>query len=214
MKYRIILSYLLNSLLKEAAMHLTSTHITALKALIDQGSNQAADVLNMMTGSDIRLQIPSVSMLDAHSEKNSLGDDQVSAVQLGFQGAFSGISLLIFSLDNGAQLAAAITGEEPESPGFDDLRIEALTEVGNMVLNSVMGSIGNVLQLRLEYALPAYREALIEHLLSLRTFGNDTATLIGKTRFTIERLDFDGAIILMFTPDSAGALVAALDNLS
>lgn len=195
-------------------MHLTATHITALKALIDQGSSQAADVLNMMTGSDIRLQVPSVSMLDARDEKNGLGDDQLSAVQLGFQGSFSGISLLIFSLDNGAQLATALTGEEPASPGFDDLRVEALTEVGNMVLNGVMGSIGNTLQQRLEYALPVYHEASINHLLGPRTPGNDTAALIGQTQFTIEQLDFDGAIILVFTPDSAQALVAALDNLS
>ena len=195
-------------------MHLTSAHITTLKTLIDQGSNQAADVLNMMTGSDIRLQIPSVSILGTHREKNGLGNDQVSAVQLGFQGPFSGISLLIFSLHNGAQLAATVTGEEPETPGFDDLRVEALTEVGNMVLNSVMGSIGNMLQRRIEYALPIYREASIEHLLNPCNSGGDAAALIGQARFTIERLDFDGAIVLMFTPDSTKALVAALDNLS
>ena len=195
-------------------MHLTPDHITTLKALIDEGSNQAADVLNMMTGSNIHLEVPSVSLLDAPDGKSSLKADQLSAVQLGFQGSFSGISLLIFSLDNSARLATALTGETPTSPAFEDLRIEALTEVGNMVLNGVMGSIGNVLQQRLEYAIPAYCETSIEHLLGLGAAENDTATLIGQTLFTIERLDFDGAIILVFTPDSVKALVAALDNLS
>ena len=194
-------------------MQLTPSHIATLKGLIDAGSNQAADVLNMMTGSDIRLQVPSVAMLNAPDEKNGLSSDQLSAVQLGFRGPFSGISLLLFSLDNGAQLAAALTGEQPGTPGFDDLRIEALTEVGNMVLNGVMGSIGNVLQQRLDYAIPAYLEESLDHLLGTRTPDEDNAALLAQTRFTIERLDFDGAIILVFTPESAQALVAALDTI-
>jgi chemotaxis protein CheC len=195
-------------------MKLNAAQIDAIQELVNIGVGRAASVLNEMLDAYIRLQVPYLkigSPLDLQLElESSLGAEQVAAVRQDFSGPFSGIAELVFPTDSASILAAMLTGEEPGTPDLDAVRIGTLSEVGNILINSVIGSIGNVLQQRLDYALPNYIEDTVENLLNLNDNKNDSTILLAQTQFTVEQLQIRGDIVLIFEVGSFDVLLNAI----
>nr|WP_265265841.1 chemotaxis protein CheC [Spirulina subsalsa] len=192
---------------------LTEMQQDALQELVNIGVGQAAGTLNEMVQSHIALQIPHVrllSVLEAEKQlQKQLDGEPMSAVQLGFNGSFSGVAQLVFPTASALALVAILTGEPLDGPDLDSLKISTLNEVGNIVINGVMGAIANTLEQYLEYDIPVYLEDTISHLLYNQVSADD-AILLAETRFEIQQLQVTGNIILVFRVGSLDALLYAL----
>ena len=195
-------------------MNLKPEQIDALTELINIGVGRAAGVLNQMLHHHITLEVPNIKVL-SHQELrqglNGLDQGTVSTVRMDFKGAFSGTTALVFPPASAAHLAAILSQEDPENSDLDSVRIGALTEVGNIVINGVMGSITNVLTQYVSYSMPLYLEDTIENLLISHCSDSGSVVLVAQTRFTIEHLQIEGDIILLFE-SSFDALLAAIDR--
>ena len=195
-------------------MKLTVDQLDALKELINIGVGQAAGLLNEMIEVRIQLQIPSIQLLSAIELQRELAErlglEQLSAVQLNFTGSFAGTAELVFPTESAAMLVAVLTGEDPQSPELDALKISTLTEVGNILINSVMGSISNVLDRPLRYAVPTYTEEDVKHLVPLKQSEEVSTVLLAQARFDIQELQVQGDIILFFEVGSFDTLLAAI----
>jgi chemotaxis protein CheC len=133
-----------------------------------------------------------------------------SAVQLSFTGEFTGISALIFPPESAAKLVHVVLGNEA-LPGHDDsLRTGTLQEVGNIVLNGVMGSIANILREPLRYSPPDYVEADIASIIGR---GNGMI-LVASTQFSMKDHLIDGEVLIIFSLSSFDSLLAAIDTLA
>ena len=173
-------------------------------------------MLNQMLDSQIVLEIPVVSVLNlsqiqAELEKRFEGDS-LAAVKLNFTGSFSGKANLVFPTESAATLVSLLTGEEIGSPDLDSVKIGTLSEVGNIVINGIMGSISNVLNQHLNYAIPIYMEDSIKHILSLEYIKEETVFLLAQTRFAIKTLEIIGEIVLIFEMESFGTLIKVIDQ--
>lgn len=195
-------------------MNLTADQIDAIQELVNIGVGRAAGVLNQMLDAPIRLQIPYIkigSPLELQQElETSLGAERVAAVRQDFSGSFSGIAELVFPTESACILAAMLTGEEPGTPDLDAVRIGTLSEIGNILINSVIGSIANVLEQRLDYALPTYMEDTVENLLTSKNSDGETTILLAQTQFSVEQLQIRGNIILIFELGSFDVLLNAI----
>ncbi|MFB2934741.1 chemotaxis protein CheC [Aerosakkonemataceae cyanobacterium BLCC-F154] len=196
-------------------MKLTLSHIDALQELVNIGVGRAAGVLNDMLASPIQLHIPEVRLLTPEELKRELktqfNDGLLATVQLSFTGSFSGTAELVFPTESAANLVSVLTGEEPGTPDLDVVKIGALLEVGNIVLNGIMGSLSNALIEHLDYSLPAYSESKVSNFPIFAGIDENTRILLAHTCFIIEQLHISGDIILMFTIGSLDALLKAID---
>lgn len=194
----------------------TFSQLDALQELVNIGVGRAAGVLNEMIDSHISLQIPFISILSPVEVKNELekrlGGDRISAVRLGFTGSLSGSAQLVFPTDSASTLVSVLTNEELGTPDLDAVKIGTLSEVGNIVINGVMGSISNLLEQHFNYSLPSYIEDTVERLLTVNGFGINVTVLLAQTRFTIEQLHVEGDIILIFKVGSFDVLLEAIDG--
>jgi len=199
-------------------MKLSTRQLDALQELVNIGIGQAAGVLNDMIDSPIRLQIPYLQILtptDVQEElEQHLNGEQIAAVQLKFTGSFGGIAQLVFPTNSAALLVTMLTGEEVGTHDLDSVKIGTLSEVGNIVINGVMGAISNVLQQRLNYSIPTYSEGTIANLLISGGLATDTVVLLAQTSFMIERLHIEGDIILIFNVNSFDTLLTAINQLA
>ncbi|MEG4325420.1 chemotaxis protein CheC [Microcoleus sp. herbarium5] len=199
-------------------MKLSTRQLDALQELVNIGIGQAAGVLNDMIDSPIRLQIPYLQILtplDVEEElEQHLNGEQIAAVQLKFTGSFGGIAQLVFPTNSAALLVTMLTGEEVGTQDLDSVKIGTLSEVGNIVINGVMGAISNVLQQRLNYSIPTYSEGTIASLLISGGLATDTVVLLAQTSFMIERLHIEGDIILIFNVNSFDTLLTAINQLA
>lgn len=198
-------------------MKLTAGQLDVLKEMVNIGVDQAAGILNEMIEFRIRLQIPVVKLLTLPELQlelhNRFGQDQLASVQLDFSGSISGVAQLVFPTESAVILVAVLTGEEPGSLDLDALKVCTLEEVGNIVMNGVMGSISNTLTQPLHYAVPIYREEDINHLISDQKTHQNTDILLTEAHFNIEKLRLQGDILLFFGVGSFEALLAAIEQI-
>ena len=146
-------------------MNITKKQIEGLKELINIGVGRGASVLNTMLDSHIHLDVPSLKIMDSQSfarEIKKFGDHRLAAVELDFKGLFSGSAQLVFPTATASSLVTALAGEESVHMDMDALRAGTLTEIGNIVLNGVIGSIANLLKLTFDYSVPIYLEDTLD----------------------------------------------------
>ena len=199
-------------------MELTADELDALKELINIGVGNAAGMLNEMIQFPIQLEIPDIELLSSielqRELKERFGIELLSVVQLAFSGSFSGSAQLLFPTESAVNLVSVLTGEDKASLDLDSLKISTLSEVGNMVINGVMGSISNVLDQPLDYAVPYYVEEEIEELLLKEQCLEYGTVLLAPAHFSIEELQIHGDIMLFFDVGSFKLLLKAIAAVS
>lgn len=185
----------------------------ALQEIINIGLGKAAAMLNKLLNNHIILEVPHVTIVpfsDIGNEFGMMHSTPISAVRLSFKGAVNGISSLVFPPDSASKLVDILMGEESFSDDLDAIKIGTLSEVGNIILNSVMASFANTLDTRLIYTIPAYVEGNISSVLQLDA-ERDALVLSAKTRFTVESQRIEGEVILLFEIGSFDVLSSAID---
>lgn len=195
-------------------MTVTANELDALTEMINIGIGRGANVLNAMLDSHIQLSVPEVRLLsltELHEEMKVHGSCRLSAVNLSFSGNIKGNAELIFPSESASNLVAVFTGEEVESVDLDSIRAGALCEIGNVVLNAVMGSVSNLLKLRFNYTVPNYLEGTFDTLLPEYDASTDSSILLVRTRFLIQELEIQGDIVLFLKVGSFEQLLMAID---
>ena len=197
-------------------MKVTSYQVDALTELINIGVGRAAGMLNQILEAHIQLQVPSVKIFP-HSQienvLNNVATTPLSVVSLAFKGSFSGTALLAFPSESASNLVNIVTDDESDISDLDSIRVGALSEIGNIVLNGVMGSVSNVLKKRLMYSIPVYVEDTIEHLLREDGLEDNSTIILAKTELTIKKFQIRGDIILLFRVDLFNTLIETLDTM-
>ena len=198
-------------------MKISADETDALRELINIGVGRAAGALNDMVGAHVQLRVPSVRLVstdDVRELMGSIGEQKLAAVRLDFAGGIEGAATLVFPTDSASKLVAMLTGEKVGTPDLDSLRAEALTEVGNVLLNGVMGSITNVLRQHITYQIPTYSEEtptdLVEGVLSqdeATVLWAETHFLVGQSHFSVEQETIEGDVTLLFDVGSFEVII-------
>jgi chemotaxis protein CheC len=194
-------------------MKLSEDHLDAIKEFINIGVGKAANILNELLEAHISLDVPDLEIVssDKIADLVPYYNQVLSTIQLEFKGKFSGSAALIFPPNSASNLVAALTGEEVGSPDLDMLRAETLTEVGNILINGVMGAISNMLENHLDFIPPRYSEDSLEAILSISQDTLEEVLLI-KTRFEVADHKIEGNIILFFKVGSFDTLIESIDS--
>ena len=191
----------------------TETELEAVKELVNIGIGKASLNLNALLESHICLNVPEIKLMPACEARANfqaeLKDEPFSCARLDFSGSFSGFSALLLSRESALRLVALLTGGQAgdRDEDMDSLKVGTISEVGNIVLNSVMGSISNVLSGRLEYRLPSYRELSLSRLMESAGIDGKEVVLVARTEFVSERRDVRGDILLVMEIGSFGNLL-------
>jgi len=189
--------------------------IDALKEIINIGVGKGADVLNAMLGAHVNLQVPCLKILspdEFEQEIQKSSKECLSCINLPFEGNFSGVTELVFTLENASRLIAALTKDQPNVTDMDSIRSGTFSEVGNIVLNAVMGTISNLFGLRFVYSVPSYSEGDFNSLLPIHATMPDAMVLLAHTSFRVDNFEIEGNIILFFEIGSFDKLLEAIDT--
>ncbi len=196
---------------------ITEEQLDALQEFINIGAGRAAGMLNEMVESPILLSVPVLKVFHGEALKQEVmrrfNNHCLSVVRLSFSGSFSGSAELVFPTESACALVSLLTGEDRDSPDLDAVKIGTLTEVGNIVINGVLGSISNLLKRQMNYMIPTYFEDTMEHLFSSNdSFDLNMIFLLAQTRFEIKQLEIMGEIILIFEMPSFDELLGCVDR--
>ena len=198
----------------------TPLEIDTLTEIINIGIGRAASALNDITGSHIILKVPSIALvlLDALPKTfQHLENGLISSVIQSFQGDFTGSAALLFPPESAARLVSVITNEEITAANLDTVRSGTLMEIGNIIINSLLGTMCNIFECSLNFSLPEYRDAngLTDLIASSPTLcGEAGMIMLVETTFLIKTLSISGYILVIFRLESTEVLRAMITRIS
>jgi chemotaxis protein CheC len=196
-------------------MNLTPMQVDALTEVINIGVGRASGILNDMLRAHILLSVPTIRVFaygELKNEINGMSDQNSALVQMKFKGPFSGTATLVFPSESASKLVDMVVGELSATSDMDTIRIGTLTEVGNIVLNGVIGSLANMLKLKVNYSIPAYQDNNLVSMISGASSGNNNVILMAHTNFKVESQLIEGNIILIFEVGTFENLLSAIDT--
>jgi chemotaxis protein CheC len=141
----------------EPFIMLTELERDALAELSNIAMARAANSLRQMVENEVALAVPSVDILTKEAATSLVAtpdNPRLVAVRQDFAGVFSGRALLIFPEKNSLELVRAVVGRQLPLEDIVDLEDEALAETGNIILNSWVATIANLLKSALKMSLP------------------------------------------------------------
>jgi chemotaxis protein CheC len=186
----------------------------ALTELVNIGVSRAAASLRAMVGEQVFLSVPSLEVVSRTTAAILIRERETGplvAVRQDFTGAFSGQALLIFPEANSLELVRAVTGGLLPPDEVGDMEEEALTETANVVLNSCLATMANMLERPLDMSLPQVVRGEGAHLFELSaSTGPDAVVLFLYINFAINDRDIRGYIAMLMDLPSLDALRALI----
>ena len=199
-------------------MTMTCEQNDAVRELVNIGVGRASASLNELLECSVTLSVPRVTLVEPaqlHEYLGSEPNEVLAGVQMGFAGTFAGSAELVFPPRSAKQLISLLVGEEGAESSVDErdaLWIGTLTEVGNILLNGVLGAISNTLESPLTYDIPSYVEANLHDLVCMGPSAAESA-LFAQTRFSVEELSVHGDVIILFESQSFREVLERLDGM-
>jgi chemotaxis protein CheC len=187
--------------------------LAALSEILNIGVGSAAELLCEMLRSRVLLQVPEVRLLqleELHRDFPELAAPRLAAVEMPFRGLLSGTSALLFPAHSAAELVNALTPDGDPSDDLDAIRAATLTEVGNIVLNGVMGAMANTLSTRFSYTLPTFAERTVAELWRADA---EQSVLLARTRFRVESTEIEGDVLVLLEVGCLDEMLRAVDRL-
>lgn len=197
-------------------MNLSERQIDRLTDIINVGMAQGAGVLNAMLHSKVSIRVSRLQTLSLDSYLSQFsppGLERLSAVQLGYQGAFSGKALLVFPTPSASKLVTMLTGEAMDSDDFDTIQAGTLNELGNIVINGVLGAVSRLIEQCFAYSAPIYLEDRADHLLCAPERANAYRVLLARTRFSLATDQIEGDLLLLFDVGALDAMARVVGAL-
>ena len=175
---------------------LTDLERDALGELSNIAMARAANSLRQMVEHEVLLSVPAVEILsqDGAAQLVAKPDNpNLVAVRQDFSGAFSGRALLIFPEANSLELVRAVVGRQLPLEDIVDLEDEALAETGNILLNSWVATIANLLKRALRMSLPVVVRGDSRHMFETRE-APERLVLFLHIRFEISKQRFGATL--------------------
>jgi chemotaxis protein CheC len=180
------------------SMHLTDLEHDALCEVSNIAMARAASNLRQMVEHEVLLSVPAVEILSQEMAAQIVGkpdDPSVVAVRQDFSGAFSGRALLIFPETNSLELVRAVVGRHLPLEDIVDLEDEALAETGNIILNSWIAAVANLLRRTLKMSLPIIIRGDSRHI--FESVDQESLVLFLRIRFEISKKEIRGYVALL-----------------
>lgn len=200
-------------------MNLTAKQHDAITELLNIAFARTAKSLSEITGFHVMLDVPDMRL-------DSLGDlipqlafqienQEIATIQQTFTGQLAGTAMLLLDYNTAIGITDLVTvGYTPYRHRLDHASCEVLTEVGNILLNACLSSLGNLLAMHLCFSMPRFQLRTVASLpKSLTAHATEPQyTLSVCTQFRLQNVSIKGSLILVMEEAALRQLLVALDR--
>ena len=186
----------------------------AFTEIFNIGAGKAALAMSELLDAPITFTVPFcivLPLVEASSYFQRRFGTDVCIISQDFSGPFDGAALLMFHEESSFRLAqAALKSDEPVA-AITELEREALTEIGNIILNACLSSFGDLLEREVATSLPRYVSGSSGAVFDAAR-GFDLG-LVVKVDFNVEGRDIEGYVTFVLNVDSVAAFREAASRL-
>jgi chemotaxis protein CheC len=177
----------------------------ALIEIFNIGVGHAAASMSAIVNEAVRMSVPSISFIPRAEAARLLGagaggqdtaPERICGVSQHYAGAFETEAILMFPEDKSLEIVRLMVGEAVPLKELTDMEQEAMCEIGNIMLNSCVGTLANIFQRELQGSLPQYHVGTSDEILSATTSGSqaNTVVLMLHIDFVLEKHQIHGYV--------------------
>ena len=179
-------------------VRLTELEHDALVELFNIGVGQAASAMSEIVNETVTMSVPAISFLTRASAAKLLasrsgGNGRLCGISQHYSGAFETEAILMFPEEKSQEIVRLMVGEAMPLAELSAMEQEAMSEIGNILLNSCVGSLANMLGHELHGSLPDYHIGYSDQILA-QAGSAENAVLMLHIEFVIERQQIAGDV--------------------
>lgn len=199
-------------------MILSDQQRDALLEVINIAFGRAASSLSDLTGQRVLLSVPKADICpvpELIDRISVLVEGEVATVQQIFKGPVAGSAMLVLDYMGAVALAGLLTESRVPLQRLDASDREALTEVGNIILNACLGTFGNLLKVHITFLVPRLHVNSLDALLDTITIDSEELqyALVITTYFHLKDSSVGGHLIVALGVTSLERLLDSLMQL-
>jgi chemotaxis protein CheC len=202
-------------------MKLEAMQKDALIEICNLGMSKAAKQLSILLGSEIKITIPSIHLLNLEkfeSEGFIKDKEALSFVYQDLLDSLEGRAVLVFKTRQTKNLTDSIISQSSDLSEKEE-RIheqEAMIEIGNIIISSCISAIVNMLKIQVNLTIPKYNENEIDVLINKQLDAVETApeeTFIIRTDLKTVKESISGHLLLVLTNNSVTSMLDKISHL-
>ncbi len=179
-------------------VRLTDLEHDALVELFNIGVGQAASAMSEIVNETVAMSVPAISFLTRAAAakllaSRSTGNGRLCGISQHYSGAFETEAILMFPEEKSQEIVRLMVGESMPLAELSAMEQEAMSEIGNILLNSCIGALANLLGSELHGSLPHYHVGYSNEVLA-QAGSDETAVLMLHIEFVIERQQIAGDV--------------------
>lgn len=188
----------------------------ALIEIFNIGVGQAANSMSQIVGEAIALSVPAIELMQGNNRADAIRaivhNPQICAVSQDFTGGVDAKAFLIFPEGKTREIVRRMVGELVTADELSEMEQEALSEIGNIILNSCFSSLSDLLQVDFHSSLPTYHLGLINEILSVQKDDDDNLLMLLHIDFSMPSDQINGYLVFLLTLPSFNALIKQVDR--
>ncbi|MCG2582925.1 chemotaxis protein CheX [Massilia sp. TS11] len=177
--------------------NLTELQHDALLEIFNIGVGHAAAAMSGIVNEEVKMTVPTISFQNRAQAAELLGrggNQRICGVSQHFEGAFKTEAILMFPEDKSLEIVRLMVGESVALDELTEMEQEAMSEIGNIILNSCVGTLANLFSQELEGSLPMYHIGTSEEILTASGSLADTVVLMLHIDFILEKHAIHGYV--------------------
>ena len=194
---------------------LTELQHDALVELLNQGVGLAASALSQIVSEEVSMSVPQVLFQTRAEVAVALAGGEarrICAITQHYQGAFATEAILMFPEEKSLEIVRLMVGQSVTMEELSELEQEAMSEIGNIILNSCVSTLANIAGKELHGSLPIYRIGTGDQILGASGNQWDGMVLTLKIDFKIEKHAIDGYVAFLLDITALHDLRTYLDE--
>lgn len=188
---------------------LNDLELDALTEVFNIGVGQAAAAMSRMVKEEVTLSVPTISFMSRNAVAEALTEDvgqRICSVSQRFEGAFDTDAILMFPESKSLEIVRMMIGEEIPLDELTDLEQEALSEIGNIILNALMGTLANVFNSEFSSSLPVFHLGTSSEILPAGSESGGEVVMLLRIDFNLVQRQIQGYVAFLLDISSMRGL--------
>ena len=196
---------------------LSDLQLDALTEVINLGMGTAAAALSEMVQEEVSLSVPSLSFVSKYDVASYIAEkssNKMTGVTQVFSGRINGDAILLFPEQKSLEIVRLLLNESVPLEVLTEMEQEALSEIGNIIINAGLSSISNFMQTDLTSGLPIHLTGSSLDIMNRAStvVDDDSLVLFVRVDFGIATHAIDGYVVYIMNISSLQEMTKAVDS--
>jgi len=187
----------------------------ALVEIFNISIGRAAAAMSSIVNEEITLAVPSFRFMTIGEAADALctGEGRrICGVTQTYNGTFDAEAILMFPEERSLEIVRMMVGESFPLNELSELEQEAMSEIGNIILNACIGTIANIIGGKFTSTLPAFRLGTSREILHADEKSADDFVLFIYIDFIMAKREIHGYVAFLMNIPSIAGLLESVDR--